>query len=93
VGIWCDSAAMDDRALPFILVRGQDGHLRKATLVGTVVAGGEHVMGVQHNVSEARSQGVSGTPTFIVVAPTGQEQKLVGAQPFSVFKNVIDSMI
>ncbi len=48
---------------------------------------------VQHNTSEARSQGVSGTPTFIVVAPTGQEQKLVGAQPFSVFKNVIDSMI
>lgn len=48
---------------------------------------------VQYNVSESRSQGVSGTPTFIIVAPNGQEQKLVGAQPYSVFQNVINSMI
>ena len=48
---------------------------------------------VQNNVSEARSKGVSGTPTFIIVAPNGQEQKIVGAQPFSVFENIIESMI
>ena len=48
---------------------------------------------VQSNVSEARSFGVSGTPTFVIVAPNGQEQKLVGAQPYSVFQQVIESMI
>ena len=48
---------------------------------------------VQNNISEARAYGVSGTPTFVIVAPNGQEQKLVGAQPYSVFENVINSMI
>ena len=48
---------------------------------------------VQSNTSEARSFGVSGTPTFVIVAPNGQEQKLVGAQPYSVFQKVIESMI
>jgi protein-disulfide isomerase len=48
---------------------------------------------VQHNVSEAKSFGVRGTPTFLIVSSDGQEEKLVGAQPFSVFKQVLDKMI
>ena len=48
---------------------------------------------VQSNFSEGRSFGVSGTPTFLIVSADGQEQKLVGAQPFSVFKQVLDPMI
>lgn len=48
---------------------------------------------VQHNVGEARKHGTTGTPTFIIVGPDGQQQKLVGAQPYSVFKNVLESMI
>ena len=47
---------------------------------------------VQHNVSEAKSFGVRGTPTFLIVSSDGQEQKLVGAQPFSVFKQILDAM-
>lgn len=48
---------------------------------------------VQYNTSEARNQGATGTPTFIIVNSNGEQQKLVGAQPYSVFKNVLDSMI
>ena len=48
---------------------------------------------VQYNINEAKKHGASGTPTFVIINSNGQEQKLVGAQPFSVFKNVLDSMI
>ena len=48
---------------------------------------------VQNNITEAREYGVSGTPTFVIISPNGEEQKLVGAQPYSVFQNVINSMI
>ena len=48
---------------------------------------------VQYNINEAKKQGASGTPTFVIINSDGQEKILVGAQPFSVFKNVLDSMI
>ena len=48
---------------------------------------------VQANVNEGRNHGVSGTPTFFIVSSDGQQQKIVGAQPYSVFKQVLDSMI
>ena len=48
---------------------------------------------VQFNSNEARNHGTTGTPTFIIVGSDGQQQKLVGAQPYSVFQNVLESMI
>lgn len=48
---------------------------------------------VQYNLDEAKKQGATGTPTFIIVGPNGQQQKISGAQPYSVFKNVLESMI
>ena len=53
---------------------------------------GKFLKRVQFNTNEAKKQGATGTPTFIIVSSDGQ-QKIGGAQPFSVFKNVIDSMI
>ncbi|MBA4718239.1 MAG: DsbA family protein [Nitrosopumilus sp.] len=47
---------------------------------------------VQYNIQQARENGVKGTPGFFIVGPNGQE-KIGGAQPFSVFKNILDSMI
>ena len=47
---------------------------------------------VQYNNQQARDNGVRGTPGFFIVGPDGQEQ-LGGAQPFSVFKQVLDKMI
>jgi protein-disulfide isomerase len=48
---------------------------------------------VQFNTLEAKKQGATATPTFVIVDSEGQEHKIVGAQPYSVFKNVLDGMI
>ncbi len=47
---------------------------------------------VQYNIQQARDHGVKGTPGFFIVGPDGQ-QKISGAQPFSVFKQIMDSMV
>ncbi len=47
---------------------------------------------IQYNTQQARDHGVRGTPGFFIVGPNGQEQ-LGGAQPFSVFKQVLDKMV
>ncbi len=47
---------------------------------------------VQFNINEAKSHGATGTPTFLIVGSNGQ-QKIGGAQPYAVFKNILDSMI
>jgi protein-disulfide isomerase len=54
---------------------------------------GKYQKRVQNNLGEARTQGATGTPTFVIVGPNGAEQKIGGAQPYSVFKSVIESMI
>ncbi len=53
---------------------------------------GKYSKRVQYNTQQARDHNVRGTPNFIVVGPDGQQQ-LGGAQPFSVFKQVLDKMI
>ncbi|QLH03109.1 protein-disulfide isomerase [Nitrosopumilus cobalaminigenes] len=53
---------------------------------------GKYTKRVQYNTQQARDHNVRGTPNFIVVGPDGQQQ-LGGAQPFSVFKQVLDSMV
>ena len=54
---------------------------------------GKYSERVKYNTNEAKKQGASGTPTFIIVGPDGQQQKLVGAQPYVVFKQIMDNMI
>jgi len=53
---------------------------------------GKYSKRVQYNIQQARDNGVKGTPGFFIVGPDGQ-QKIGGAQPFSVFKKILDSMI
>ena len=53
---------------------------------------GKYSKRVQYNIQQARDNGVRGTPGFFIVGPDGQ-QKIGGAQPISVFKNILDSMI
>ena len=62
-------------------------------LFNSCLDSGKYQKRVQNNISEAKKQGATGTPTFVIVGPEGQQQKLVGAQPYSVFKNVLDFMI
>jgi len=54
---------------------------------------GKYTKRVQYNISEARKNGATGTPTFFIVNSDGEQQKISGAQPYSVFKSVIDSMV
>ena len=53
---------------------------------------GKYSKRVQYNSQQARDHGIRGTPGFFIVGPDGQEQ-LGGAQPFSVFKQILDTMI
>jgi len=54
---------------------------------------GKYDKRVRFNTRVASNNGVDSTPTFIIVGPDGQQQKIGGAQPYSVFENVIESMI
>ncbi len=61
-------------------------------LFDSCVDSGKFTKRVQFNTNEAKKQGATGTPTFIIVNSEGEQQKLVGAQPYSVFQKVLDSM-
>jgi len=54
---------------------------------------GKYEKRVQFNTKESQNNGVTGTPTFIIVGPQGQEEIIQGPQPFSVFEKIIDSML
>jgi len=47
---------------------------------------------VSFNIKQAQEHGVMGTPGFFVVSSNGQQQ-ISGAQPFSVFKQILDPLI
>lgn len=53
---------------------------------------GKYSKRVQYNTQQARDHNVRGTPGFFIVGPDGQQQ-IGGAQPFSVFKQVLDPMV
>jgi len=54
---------------------------------------GKYTKRVQFNTDESKKNGVTGTPTFIIVGPQGQQERIIGPQPFSVFEKTIDSML
>ncbi|MBN4046249.1 DsbA family protein [Nitrosarchaeum koreense] len=54
---------------------------------------GKYSKRIQYNNQQARENDVRGTPGFFIVSSNGQQQQLSGAQPFSVFKQILDSMI
>ncbi len=60
-------------------------------LFNSCLDSGKYSKRVQYNTQQARDHGVRGTPGFFIVGPDGQEQ-LSGAQPFTVFKQVLDKM-
>jgi len=48
---------------------------------------------VQYNSQQARDNGVRGTPGFFIVGSNYDQQQIGGAQPFSVFQRILESMI
>ncbi len=82
-GGWANS----ERLKAFAFSLGLDMELFESCLDS-----GKYSKRVQYNIQQAKENGVRGTPGFFIVGPDGQ-QKIGGAQPFSVFKKILDSMI
>jgi protein-disulfide isomerase len=81
-GGWANS----ERLKAFAFSLGLDMELFESCLDS-----GKYSKRVQYNSQQARDHGVRGTPGFFIVGPDGQQQ-LGGAQPYSVFKQVLDAM-
>jgi len=47
---------------------------------------------VQYNIQQAHEHDVNGTPGFFIVS-SDEQQQIRGAQPFTVFKQILDPMI
>jgi len=54
---------------------------------------GKYSKRVQSNIAEAKKHGAKATPTFIIVGPNNQQQQFQGGQPYSTFKQIMDSMV
>ena len=53
---------------------------------------GKYSKRVEYNVQQAYKNGISETPGFLIVT-SDNSQQIHGAQPFSVFKQILDSMV
>ena len=82
-GGWANS----ERLKAFAFSLGLDMELFESCLDS-----GKYSKRVQYNIQQARDHGVRGTPGFFIVGPDRQQQ-ISGAQPFSVFKQIMDPMI
>ena len=80
--------ANSERLKAFAFTMGLDMDLFSSCLDSN-----KYLKRVQFNIDQARTHGATGTPTFFIVDSNGNQQKISGSQPYSVFKNVIDTMI
>ena len=48
---------------------------------------------VQYNSQQARDNGVKGTPGFFIISSDYGQKQISGAQPYSVFQKILESMI
>ena len=48
---------------------------------------------IKLNAKKAKSGGVNSTPTFVIVNSVGDQQKIIGAHPYSVFESVLNSLL
>lgn len=65
----------------------------EGTVFGTCLDGKETKAAVDASFQEGVENGVSGTPSFLVLKPNGEAERIVGAQPFSVFKAALDKAL
>ena len=52
----------------------------------------KYEMRVKYNAQKAKSVGNS-TPTFLIINTSGVQERIVGAQPYHVFEQVIESLL
>ena len=55
--------------------------------------GNKYAKKVNANTELGRKIGVSGTPTFFIIDSKGEAVRIVGAQPYSSFEEVLDSKL
>ena len=79
--------ASNERLKAFAFALGLD-----MGLFDSCLDSGKYSKRVQYNVQQARENGINSTPGFFVVGSDTQ-QLIRGAQPYSTFQKVIDSMI
>lgn len=53
---------------------------------------GKYLERVANNKLVATDYGISSTPSFVIVPSDGEAKTIVGAQPYSVFQSVLDSL-
>ena len=61
-------------------------------LFGSCLDSGKYFNRVKYNTEQAKENGVNSTPGFFIIGPNSQIQ-ISGAQPYSVFKQTLDSMM
>jgi len=61
--------------------------------IGTCLDSGKYSSEVQKDARDAQAAGGTGTPYFVIMGSDGKGSALSGAQPFSAFKQVIDSKL
>jgi protein-disulfide isomerase len=54
---------------------------------------GKYQKRVQFNTEESQKNGITVTPTFIIMGPQGQQERSLGPQPYYVFEKTINSML
>lgn len=68
---------------------GLDGGKFEACLAGDA-RGGKYADHIEADVQDAIASGAEGTPYVVVIAPDGKTFPITGAQPYSVFKSIIE---
>ena len=53
----------------------------------------KHSQTILNSNDDAKALGLTGTPAFFIINSNGEVTKLVGAQPFEVFKTTFDNML
>ena len=54
---------------------------------------GKYEKRIKFNSEKAKSSGANSTPNFVIVNSYGEQQKIRGAQPYTVFEQVIESLL
>ncbi len=60
-------------------------------LFGECLDSGKYQERVNTNTADAQAYGVSATPSFLIISSDGQEERVAGPQPYSVFESLLDA--
>ena len=62
-------------------------------LFSNCIDSGKHTDRIKANYDESQRLGAEATPTFLIISSDGTIKKISGAQPYSIFSQVIEPML